>query len=45
VGLILAPLAARAWIRRAMWFVPLALEGYRLVRSLDAARRTPPREE
>lgn len=31
--LVLAPLAARSWIRRAVSLVPLALEGYRLVKA------------
>ena len=35
--LILAPLAARTWVRRAMWVLPLVIEGYRAVKSLRGA--------
>jgi len=34
VCLIFAPVAARSWIRRAAWMVPLALDGYRTVKSM-----------
>jgi hypothetical protein len=43
VGLVFAPLAARKWLGRAIWLVPLALEGHRLARDLDEERRTSPR--
>lgn len=42
VFLILAPLATRSWIRRTLWVVPLALEGYRLVRAPGKSRRASP---
>jgi hypothetical protein len=42
VGLVLAPIAARKWLGRAMWMVPLALEGFRLARSIGRARRSSP---
>lgn len=29
---IVAPFAARTWLKRAAWFLPLAIEGIRLVR-------------
>jgi hypothetical protein len=41
-GLVLAPLAARTWMRRAIWWLPIAIEGYRLARSLGGTRREPP---
>lgn len=39
LGLILAPAAARHWVRRALLLAPLALEGYRIARGLGEARR------
>ncbi len=41
-GAIVAPLTAKTWLKRATWILPLAIEGYRLVRALDARRRTEP---
>lgn len=40
--LIFAPVAARSWIRRAMWLAPLAIEGYRTMRARADARRASP---
>lgn len=37
---VLAPVAARAWIRRLGWWVPLAIEGYKLTRQFALARRS-----
>jgi len=37
-GLILAPVMARKWIRNAVWWLPIAIEGYRVVKNLRAAR-------
>ena len=39
VFVLLAPVAARTWLRRAFWLVPLAIEGYRLAKSSRASRR------
>jgi hypothetical protein len=39
VFMVLAPLAARSWIRRALWLIPAAIEGYRL---FAGHRRSPP---
>jgi hypothetical protein len=39
VFMVLAPLAARSRIRRVLWLAPLALEGFRLVRSFGESRR------
>ena len=41
VCLIFAPTGARRWIRRAVWLVPLALEGYRTVKSVLKRRDEP----
>jgi hypothetical protein len=41
-GMVLAPVAALKWLRRAMLLAPLVLEGYQLVRALGGARRAPP---
>jgi hypothetical protein len=38
VFLVVAPLAFRSWIRRAMWLVPLAIGGYRAWKAHDDAR-------
>jgi len=37
--MILAPLAARSWVRRILWLVPVALEGFRVVRAFGDSRR------
>jgi UDP-N-acetyl-D-mannosaminuronic acid transferase (WecB/TagA/CpsF family) len=39
VFLILAPLAARSWMRRILWLFPLALEGFRVARAFAESRR------
>ncbi len=31
-GLVLAPVLARKWIRRAAWWLPIAIQGYRIIR-------------
>ena len=41
VFLILAPLAARNWIRRILSLAPLALEGFRAARAFGESRRAP----
>jgi hypothetical protein len=35
--MVFAPFAFRSWMRRALWLVPLALEGYRAARARDDA--------
>ena len=42
-GLVLAPVFARKWIRRASWWLPIALQGYRMFKSSGEERRTPRR--
>ena len=37
--LILAPLAARTWVRRAMWVLPIIIEGYRAAKGFRDARQ------
>lgn len=32
-ALVLAPVFARKWIRRAAWWLPVAIQGYRIVQS------------
>lgn len=39
VLLVLAPIAARSWLRRAVWLLPVVIEGYRAVKSRGAAAR------
>ena len=41
VFLILAPLAARNWMRRVLWLAPLALEGFRAARAFGESRQAP----
>jgi hypothetical protein len=31
-GLVLAPVFARKWIRRAAWWLPVAIQGYKIIR-------------
>jgi len=38
-GLLVAPIALRAWILPAVWVVPLVLDGYRLGRSARSVWR------
>jgi hypothetical protein len=33
VGLVAAPILARKWIRRAAWWLPVIIQGYRTIRS------------
>jgi len=40
VFVILAPLAARSWIRRVLWLAPVALEGFRVVKAFGESRRS-----
>ena len=42
VGLVLAPLAARSWIRRVLWAAPLVLEGYHVFKALRDVRHGRP---
>lgn len=37
---VLAPLSAKLWIGRLSWGLPLAIEGFRLAKSLVGTRRT-----
>ncbi|HKW13788.1 MAG TPA: hypothetical protein VJS69_04810 [Candidatus Krumholzibacteria bacterium] len=39
-GLVLAPVMARKWIRRASWWLPIAIQGYRIIQSSRRERRT-----
>ena len=39
VVMLLAPFVFRSWIRRVMWLAPLALEGYRAVKTRPASPR------
>ena len=38
-GLILTPVLARKWIRRASWWLPIAIQGYRIIQSSRGRRR------
>jgi hypothetical protein len=38
---IVAPFAARSWLKRAAWILPLVVEGMRLARSPRDDRRAP----
>lgn len=38
-GLILAPVITKKWIRRAVWWLPIAVEGYKIVHTLRDSRR------
>ncbi len=38
-GLILAPVFARKWIRRASWWLPIAIQGYRIIRQSSQHKR------
>jgi hypothetical protein len=31
-GLVLAPVFARKWIRRAAWWLPVAIQGYKIIK-------------
>jgi phosphatidylglycerophosphate synthase len=45
-GLVLAPVMARKWIRRASWWLPILIQGYRIIRqSSQPKRRTRPRSD
>jgi YqjK-like protein len=37
-GLILTPVLARKWVRRASLWLPIAIEGYRIVKSVGGKR-------
>jgi len=37
-GLVAAPVLARKWIRRASWWLPVIIEGYRTIRSARSSR-------
>lgn len=39
VGLVLAPVFARKWIRRAAWWLPVAIQGYRIIRQSSQSKR------
>jgi hypothetical protein len=39
---VVAPLAARTWLRRAAWMLPLVIEGIRLARKTRETRREEP---
>jgi hypothetical protein len=36
---VVAPAAAKLWVRRLGWWIPLCLEGFKLAKTLAAARR------
>ena len=38
-GLVLAPVLARKWIRRAAWWLPVIIEGYRTIRQSSRPKR------
>jgi hypothetical protein len=38
--LIVAPVLARKWIRRAAWWLPIAIQGYRIIQSSRRKRRS-----
>ena len=38
-GLVLAPVFARKWIRRAAWWLPVAIQGYKIIQSSRTKRR------
>jgi hypothetical protein len=37
--MLVAPVVARTWVRRALWLLPVVLEGYRAVKSRAGDRR------
>lgn len=39
VFMLVAPVVARTWVRRALWLLPVVLEGYRAVKSRAGDRR------
>ena len=38
-GLVMAPVLARKWIRRAAWWLPIVIQGYRIIKSSRSDRR------
>ena len=40
-GLVVAPVLAAKWIRRAAWWLPIVIQGYRMIRSSRGERRAP----
>lgn len=40
VGLVAAPVMARKWIRRASWWLPILVQGYRTIQSSRGERRS-----
>jgi hypothetical protein len=38
-GLIFTPVLARKWIRRAAWWLPIAIQGYRIIQQSRGRRR------
>jgi hypothetical protein len=36
---VVAPAAAKLWVRRLGWWIPLGLEGFKLAKTLAGARR------
>jgi hypothetical protein len=38
-GLVLAPILAKKWVRRAAWWLPVAIQGYRIIQSSRGKRR------
>lgn len=46
VGAILAPVLARKWVRRAATWLPIAIQGYRMIKSAgDKQRRRRTRDD
>jgi hypothetical protein len=39
VGLVVAPVFARKWIRRASWWLPIVIQGYRVIRQSSRPER------
>jgi len=39
VGLVVAPVFARKWIRRASWWLPILIQGYRIIRQSSSGNR------
>jgi hypothetical protein len=38
---VVAPAAAKLWVRRLGWWVPLGIEGFKLAKTLAGARHAP----
>ena len=38
-GLVAAPVLARKWIRRAAWWLPVAIQGYKIIKQSSQQKR------